>query len=135
VAIILKESGTMWRWKAVVGVLWLTAGCATMSDQRANRITGVDTGEAAETEMEGCLRIGAAPGRFAMTGVTASVASGSSAGAVDVMSTRVGLTEYVGRRIAVRGQQHVTPSRSIHDGATLFHIWSLDVVEAECRAR
>jgi hypothetical protein len=126
----------MWRRKAiVVGVLWLTAGCATIPDQRANQIAGIDRREAAEVGLEGCLRLGAAPGTFLLTDVTGPVPSGSAAGAVDVMSTRVGLTAHVGRRIAVRGQPQVTPSRSIHDGATLFTIRSLNVVEAECRAR
>jgi hypothetical protein len=124
----------MWRRKAtVIGVLWLTAGCSAIPDQRANRIAGIDAREAVEVELEGCLRLGAAPGTFVLTEVTGSVASGSSAGAVGVMSTRVGLTAYVGRRIAAQGQQQVTPSRSIHDGATLFSIRSLKIVEAECR--
>jgi hypothetical protein len=126
----------MWRRKAIaVGVLWLTAGCATIPDQRANQITGIDARETAEVGLEGCLRLGATPGTFVLTDVTGSVASGSSAGAVEVMSTRVGLTAYVGRRIAVRGQAQATPSRSIHDGATLFTIRSVKVVEAECRTR
>jgi hypothetical protein len=123
----------MWRRKAIVGVLCLTAGCAATPDQRANQIAGVDRRQAAEVGLEGCLRLGAAPGRFVLTDVAGSVASGSAAGAVDVMSTRVGLTPHVGRRIAVRGQQQVTPPRSIHDGATIFAIRSLTVVEAECR--
>jgi hypothetical protein len=134
VATILKESGTMWRRKAfVVGVLCVTAGCATIPDHRASQIAGIDGREAADVGLEGCLRLGAAPGTFVLTDVTGAPPSGSPAGAVDVMSTRVGLTTHVGRRIAVRGQEQVTPSRSIHDGATLFWIVSLDVLETSCR--
>ena len=115
-----------------VGVLWLTAGCATIPDQRANQFTGIDARQAAERELEGCLRLGAAPGTFVLIDVTGSVAKETSRGVVEVMSTRIGLTGHVGRRIAVRGQQQVTPSRSIHDGATLFAIRSLEVRDGKC---
>jgi dihydroxyacid dehydratase/phosphogluconate dehydratase len=132
-ATILKESGTMWRRKAtLIGVLWLTAGCAAIPDRRASQVAGIDARKATEVALEGCLRLGTAPGTFVLTDVT-GVARGSSTAAVDVMSTRVGLTAHVGRRVAVLGQQQVTPSRSIHDGATLFAIRLLNVVEAECR--
>ena len=124
----------MWRWKAiVVGILGLVGGCATIQDQRSNRIAAVDEPQAPDMELEGCLRTGAAPGTFVLTDVAAAPPGGSSARAVDVMSTRVGLTHHVGRRIAVRGQEQVTPPRSIHDGARVFRIESVKVVEAACR--
>jgi hypothetical protein len=113
----------MWRRKAsLVGALLLAAGCAATSNQQSARIAGVDR----KVELEGCLQAGAAPGTF----VLAAVGGG---GAVDVMSTRFGLSVHVGRRVAVSGVEEATPPRSIHDGATLFRIRSLTVVEGECK--
>jgi hypothetical protein len=127
VATILKESGTMWRRKAsLVGALCLATGCAATPNQQAARIAGVDPRQDPEVKLEGCLQAGAAPGTFVLADV-------SSGGAVDVMSTRFGLSAYVGRRVAVSGMEEATPPRSIHDGATLFRIRSLNLVEGECR--
>jgi hypothetical protein len=125
----------MWRRKAtVIGVLGLTAGCAAIPDARSgHQIAGVAAQTDAEVELEGCLLTGAAPGTFVLVDVTGAAVGGSNR-AVDVMSTRIGLTAHVGRRLAVRGQEQAAPPRSIHDGATLFTIRSLDVVDTECRA-
>jgi hypothetical protein len=121
----------MWRRKAtVIGVLWLTAGCAAIPDARSgHQMAGVAAQTSAEVELEGCLLTGAAPGTFVLDVTT----GGRSSQAIDVMSTRIGLTPHVGRRLAVRGQEQAAPPRSIHDGATLFTIRSLDVVDTECR--
>ena len=110
----------MWRRKAtVIGVLWLTAGCAAIPDARSgHQMAGVAAQTNSEVKLEGCLLTGAAPGTFVL----------------DVMSTRIGLTAHVGRRLAVRGQEQAAPPRSIHDGATLFTIRSLEVLEAGCPA-
>jgi hypothetical protein len=126
----------MWRRKATqIGVLWLTAaGCAAIPDARSGQqMASVAARTDAESELEGCLQTGAAPGTFVLVDVTDSAAGSRSNREVAVMSTRIGLTAHVGRRLAVRGQEQAAPSRSIHDGATLFTIQSLKVVEAECR--
>jgi hypothetical protein len=115
----------MWRRKAtVIGVLWLTAGCAAVQDRQSTQMAGLAARPDADVPLEGCLLSGSAPGTFVLAG---------DVRAVDVMSTHLGLSAYVGRRVAVRGQEEPTPSRSIHDGARLFKIRSLEVVEAECR--
>jgi hypothetical protein len=121
----------MWRRKAaVIGVLWLAAGCAAIPDARSgHQMAGVAAQTSGEVELEGCLLTGAAPGTFVLDVTT----GGRSNQAVDVMSTRIGLTAHVGRRLAVRGQEQAAPPRSIHDGARLFQIRSLDVVDTECR--
>jgi hypothetical protein len=122
----------MWRRKAtVIGVLWLTAGCAAIPDARSDhQMASVAAQTNSEVKLEGCLLTGAAPGTFVLD-VTSS---GRSNQVIDVMSTRSGLTAHVGRRLAVRGQEQAAPSRSIHDGATLFTIRSLEVLEAGCPA-
>jgi hypothetical protein len=123
----------MWRRKAVAaGILCLTAGCAAVRDQRSNQIGEPAATAASEMQLEGCLTTGAEPGTFVL--VEESGAGERSGRTVRVMSTRVGLSAHVGRRVAVRGRTQATPPRSIHDGATLFWIGSLDVVE-EVRLR
>jgi hypothetical protein len=120
----------MWRRKAAAaGVLWLTTGCATAQDQRANQIGDVVTRMEADVQLEGCLSTGAEPGTFLLADVTGVAPGGPSARGIKVLSTRLGLSAHVGRRVSVRGQEQATPPRSIHGGATLFWIRALDVVE------
>ena len=124
----------MWRRKAAAaGILWLTTGCAVVRDQRANQVGDVVTRAKGEVQLEGCLSTGAESGTFLLADVTGGAAGGPSSRGIKVMSTRIGLSSHVGRRVSVRGQEQATPPRSIHDGATLFWIRALDVVEGECR--
>jgi hypothetical protein len=134
VATILKESGTMWRRKAAIaGIICLTAGCAAVRDQRSNQIGGADARADAEVQLEGCLITGSEPGTFVLVDAGDRGDGSGAARSVKVMSTRIGLSAHAGRRVAVRGREQATPPRSIHDGATLFQIRLLEVVEASCR--
>src|SRR5688572_27157813 len=101
----LKGERTMWGWKqalrrcsgqAAVAVMAASlAGCAAIADRRPAQPAGGEARRTQDVALAGCLAAGAAPGTFVLT----DVAGGQ---AVDVMSTRIGLTTYVGRRVAVR---------------------------------
>jgi hypothetical protein len=127
VATILKESDTMWRGKAIILPVVLAAGCAASQERQSVQTGGGVGPNVAETELVGCLLAGAAPGTFVLADV-----AGAANGAVDVMSTRIGLTAYLGRRVAVRGNEETAPRRSIHEGARLFRIRELAIERTSC---
>jgi hypothetical protein len=116
----------MWRWKriATAAAAVCLTGCAAIENRRLAQPGSGEVGRGEEMSLVGCLAAGAAPGTFVLT----EVAGGR---AVDVMSTRIGLTTYAGRRVAVRGQEQAAPERSIYEVKTVFRIRDL-AVEGAC---
>ncbi len=118
----------MWRRKALaVAMACLTAGCSAIQERRSAQPAGPAARQSTEIELVGCLLAGTAPGTFVLADVTNA---GSAAPAVDVMSTRIGLTAFVGRRVGVRGQEEDAPRRSIIEVGTVFRIRALEVMGA-----
>lgn len=118
----------MWSGKAMIaGAVLVTAGCATIPERRMTQSSGPAARPAAAIELAGCLLAGAAPGTFVLADT-----GDANVGAVDVMSTRIGLTGYLGRRVIVRGREYGAPRRSIHDGARLFRVQELAVESSAC---
>jgi hypothetical protein len=102
------------------------AGCAAIQDRRLAQTAGGEVRRTEEVVLVGCLTAGAAPGTFVLT----EVAGGQ---AVDVMSTRIGLTTHIGRRVAARGQEQAVPRQSIYEVERVFRIRALELVEPACR--
>ena len=122
----------MWRGKAAAaGLICLTAaGCAPVQQLRQG--TGPEVRREVDVELVGCLLAGPAPGTFVLAEVaTADCATGPRQ-AVDVMSTRVGLTRYVGRRVGVRGYEQPAPKGTIYDVGRVFRIRTIAEVAGRC---
>jgi hypothetical protein len=132
-ATILKESVPMWRRKAVafgLGCL-MAAGCASVREQR-RQAAGPQVSRGVDVQLAGCLLAGAAPGTFVLADVSGADRPEGPRRAVDVMSTRVGLTSYVGRRIGVWGVEQVVPKGTIYEVGQVFRIRAIAEVGARC---
>jgi hypothetical protein len=131
VATILKESVPMWRRKAAAGLVCLAAlGCAPVQQLRQG--ASPQARKEVDVELAGCLLAGTAPGTFVLADVPNPDRPTGPRQAVDVMSTRVGLTTYVGRRVGVRGYEQPAPKGTIYEVGRVFRIRTIAEVGGRC---
>ena len=124
----------MWRGKAAAAGLVCVAavGCAAVQEQHLRQGAGPQAKNEVDVELVGCLLAGTAPGTFVLTDVLNLDRPTEPRQAVDVMSTRVGLTTYVGRRVGVRGYEQPAPKGTIYEVGRVFRIRTLAEVGGRC---
>ena len=124
----------MWRGKAAAAglVCLAAAGCAAVQEQHLRQGSGPQARKEVEVELTGCLLSGTAPGTFVLADVANADRPAEPRQAVDVMSTRVGLTSYVGRRIGVRGYEQPAPKGTIYEVGRVFRIRTIAEVGGRC---
>lgn len=117
---------------AAAGLLCVTViGCAPVQQLRQGASPQARKG--ADVELAGCLLAGTAPGTFVLTDVAAPDRPTGPRRAVDVMSTRVGLTAYLGRRVGVRGYEEPAPKGTIYEVGRVFRIRTIAALEGGCK--
>jgi len=121
---------------AAVGLVWLAVvGCSTVQEQHARQAASPRVRQDFDVELVGCLLAGTAPGTFVLTDVASPDRPAGPRQAVDVMSTRVGLTPYVGRRVGVRGHEQPVPKGTIYEVGRVFRIRTIAPVGERCEGR
>ena len=121
----------MWRGKAAVGLVCLAAaGCAPVQQLRQG--ASPQASREVDVELVGCLLAGTAPGTFVLADVATADRPAGPRQAVDVMSTRVGLTTYLGRRVGVRGYEQPAPKGTIYEVGRVFRIRTIAEVSGRC---
>jgi len=128
----------MWRGKAAAAGLVCVAAvsCAAVQEHHL-RGSGPQAHKEVDVELMGCLLAGTAPGTFVLADVPNPDRPTAPRQAVDVMSTRVGLTTYVGRRVGVRGYEQPAPKGTIYEVGRVFRIRTIAEVggaASGCRA-
>ena len=124
----------MWRGKAAAAGLVCVAagGCAAVPEQHLRQGAGPQAHKEVDVELVGCLLAGTAPGTFVLTDVPNPDRPTAPPQAVDVMSTRIGLTTYVGRRVGVRGYEQAAPKGTIYEVGRVFRIRTIAEVGGRC---
>ena len=124
----------MWRGKAAAagGVCLVAAGCASVQEQQLRQAADPQVRKEVEVELTGCLLSGTAPGTFVLADVASADRPTEPRPAVDVMSTRVGLTTYVGRRVGVRGSEQPAPKGTIYEVGRIFRIRTIAEAGGRC---
>jgi hypothetical protein len=111
-------------------VLLAAAGCAPVQQLRQG--VSPQSRKEVDVELVGCLLAGTAPGTFVLADVANPDRSTGPRQAVDVMSTRIGLTTYVGRRVGVRGSEQPAPKGTIYEVGRVFRIRTIAEVGGGC---
>jgi hypothetical protein len=120
----------MWRGKAAAGLVCLAVGCAPVQQLRQG--ASPQARQEVDVELVGCLLAGTAPGTFVLTDVANPDRPREPRQAVDVMSTRVGLTAHVGRRVGVRGYEQPAPKGTIYEVGRVFRIRTIAELGEHC---